>query len=133
MLVGGRCRRKTKYAIRIGCRLDGPVDHDALIDQFGIDRLRVGHPRNLSRSFRSLYEEEWRDDWAAFRDSGPPQVEIVLTQRATKGDAHHRRAWELIASDPELLAEYRSLKEMPEDYAERKAAFFERVVARLPD
>ena len=52
MLVGGRCRRKTKYAVRIGCRLDGPVDHDALIEQFDIDRLRVGHPRNLSRSFR---------------------------------------------------------------------------------
>src|SRR5436309_3631225 len=52
MLVGGRCRRKTKYAVRIGCRLDGPADHDALIEQFDIDRLRVGHPRNLSRSFR---------------------------------------------------------------------------------
>src|SRR5664279_3860945 len=54
MLVGGRCRRKTKYAVRIGCRLDGPVDHDALIEQFDIDRLRVGHPRNLSRSSRSV-------------------------------------------------------------------------------
>ena len=52
MLVGGRCRRKTKYAVRIGCRRDGPVDHDALIEQFDIDRLRAGHRRNLSRSFR---------------------------------------------------------------------------------
>src|SRR5450759_5061975 len=52
MLVGGRCRRKTKYAVRIGCRLDGPVDHDALIEQFDVDRLRDGHPRNLSKSFR---------------------------------------------------------------------------------
>jgi hypothetical protein len=54
MLVGGRCRRKTKYAVRIGwwCRLDGPVDHDALSEQFDIDRVRVGHPRKLSRSFR---------------------------------------------------------------------------------
>jgi PhnB protein len=51
MLAGGRCRRKTKHAIRIGCRLDGAVDHDALIEQFDRDRPRVGHPRNLSRSF----------------------------------------------------------------------------------
>jgi hypothetical protein len=29
----------------------GPVDHDALIEQFDIDRLRVGHPHNLSSNF----------------------------------------------------------------------------------
>jgi hypothetical protein len=79
-----------------------------------------------------LYEEQWRDDWAAFRVVGPPQVDIVLTRRGTKGDAHHRLAWEVIAADPELADEYRSLKATPGNYAERKAAFFARVVARIP-
>jgi len=49
MLGGGR-----KYTVRIGCRLDGRVDHDARIEQFDVDRLRVGHPRNLSRAFGDI-------------------------------------------------------------------------------
>jgi GrpB-like predicted nucleotidyltransferase (UPF0157 family) len=86
---------------------------------------------SLRRDYPPLYEDEWRDDWAAFRDPGPPQVDLVVTQPGTKGDAHHRRAWELLASDPGLLAEYRRLKARSEDYEERKAAFFERVVTLL--
>src|SRR5712691_4130465 len=34
----------------------------------------------LRRVYPPLYEEEWRDDWAAFRDPGPPQVDIVVTK-----------------------------------------------------
>jgi hypothetical protein len=59
----------------------------------------------LSRLYPPLYEEDWRDDWAAFRLLGPLQVDIVLTKRGTKGDAHHRRAWELILADEGLRAE----------------------------
>jgi hypothetical protein len=77
-----------------------------------------------------LYEEEWRDDWAAFRDPGPPQVDVVLTKAGTKGDAHHRRAWELILADSDLKAEYERLKAAGMDGAQ-KAAFFEHVVAML--
>jgi hypothetical protein len=79
-----------------------------------------------------LYEEQWRDDWAAFRDPGPPQVDVVLTRRGTKGDAHHRRAWELILADHELRAEYVRLKALGMSGVE-KAAFFDRVVAMLGD
>jgi hypothetical protein len=86
------------------------------------DRLRGAYP--------PLYEDEWRDDWAAFRLPGPPQVDIVLTRRGTKGDAHHRRAWELILADEALRAEYERLKAAGFDSAQKKA-FFERVVARL--
>jgi hypothetical protein len=42
----------------------------------------------LLRSYPPLYEEEWRDDWAAFRLEGPPQVDIVVTSPGTKGDDH---------------------------------------------
>jgi hypothetical protein len=84
----------------------------------------------LRHVYPPLAQEEWRDDWAAFRDPGPPQVDIVLTKRGTKGDAHHRRAWELILSDDTLRAEYERLKAAGMDGAQ-KAAFFERVVAML--
>jgi hypothetical protein len=84
----------------------------------------------LRRIYPPLYEEEWRDDWAAFRAPGPPQVDVVVTKEGTKGDAHHRRAWELILEDNTLKAEYRRLKAAGMDGAQ-KAAFFERVVAML--
>jgi hypothetical protein len=81
--------------------------------------------------YSPLYEDQWRDDWAAFRDSGPPQVDLVLTRRGTKGDAYHRRAWEFLANEPELLAEYCALKRDRIEYEHRKAAFFDRVVALM--
>ena len=84
----------------------------------------------LRRLYPPLYEDEWRDDWAAFRLSGLPQVDIVLTRPGTKGDAHHRRAWELILADDALRAEYERLKAAGMDSA-RKKVFFERVVSRL--
>jgi GrpB-like predicted nucleotidyltransferase (UPF0157 family) len=85
----------------------------------------------LSTAFPELYPDDWRDDWAAFRDPGPPQVDIVLTQPGSLGDKHHRLAWELLAARPDLLAEYRELKTSPGDYERRKREFFERVVAQL--
>ena len=88
------------------------------------DRLRSAYP--------PLYEDEWREDWAAFRLPGPPQVDIVLTKRGTEGDAHHRRAWELILADEALRAEYEGLKAAGMDSAQKKV-FFERVVAMLDE
>jgi hypothetical protein len=86
----------------------------------------------LRNVYPPLYEEEWRDDWAAFRDPGPPQVDVVLTKRGTKSDAHHRRAWELILADDVLREDYERLKAAGMDSAQ-KAVFFERVVAMLDD
>lgn len=80
--------------------------------------------RLLARAYPRLYPEEWRDDWAAFRDPGPPQVDVVVTRPGSRGDAHHRLAWELLAADPQLVEKYRSVKG---DVAQ-KAAFFERLV-----
>jgi hypothetical protein len=57
-------------------------------------------------------------------------VDIVLTKRGTKGDAHHRRAWELILTDETLRAEYERLRAAGMDSAQKKI-FFERVVASL--
>jgi hypothetical protein len=84
----------------------------------------------LRKIYPPLYEDEWRDDWAAFRVPGPPQVDIVLTQPGTKGDAHHRRAWDLILADEALRAEYERLKAAGMDSAQKRA-FFERVVGML--
>ena len=92
----------------------------------------VDAAQRLRRIYPPLYEEEWRDDWAAFRDPGPPQVDVVLTTLDSKGDAHHRRAWELILADDALRAEYEDLKAAGMDGAQ-EAAFFERVVAMLGD
>jgi hypothetical protein len=86
----------------------------------------------LRHAYPPLYEEECREDRAAFRDPGPPQVDVVLTKPGTKGDAHHRRAWERILGDERLIAEYERLKVNGMDSAQ-KAAFFERVVAMLGD
>ena len=91
----------------------------------------AGAASRLREVYPPLYEDEWRDDWAAFRLPGPPQVDIVLTSPGTKGDAHHRRAWGLILVDDELRAEYERLKAAGMDSATKKD-FFERVVSRLP-
>lgn len=101
------------------------VDLVALVDDV------AGAAARLRTIYPSLYEDQWRDDWAAFREPGPPQVDVVITRLGTKGDAHHRRAWDLLAQDEQLLRAYRALKSDRERYEERKAAFFEAVVARL--
>jgi hypothetical protein len=85
----------------------------------------------LRRSYPPLYEDDWREDWAAFRLEGPPQVDIVVTKQGTTGDAHHRRAWDLILADPRLRAEYETLKATGMDSV-RKAEFFSSVVAMVP-
>lgn len=41
--------------------------------------------RRLRAVYPPLYEDEWREDWAAFREPGPPQVDIVLTRPGTNG------------------------------------------------
>jgi hypothetical protein len=84
----------------------------------------------LRRSYPPLYEDHWRDDGAAFRLTGPPQVDIVVTRLGTWGDDHHRRSWELILASPPLQAEFESLKSAGMD-STQKAEFFDRVVAML--
>lgn len=84
----------------------------------------------LRSIYPALYEDQWREDWAAFRLEGPPQVDIVVTSPGTSGDDHHRRAWELILANPPLRAEYEALKAAGMDSA-RKAVFFDHVVALL--
>jgi hypothetical protein len=54
---------------------------------------------------------------------GRPQVDVVLTKRGTKGDAHHRLVWELMLKDNRLRTEYNELKAAGMDSAQ-KAAFF---------
>jgi hypothetical protein len=77
--------------------------------------------------YPTLYEKQWNDAWAAFRIAGPPQVDLVLTKRGTKWDAHHRIAWNLLREDQGLLAEYAALK----GDESQKAIFFERIVRLL--
>jgi hypothetical protein len=110
----------------------------ALTEEGGDDVDLVAHvpdvraaASRLRALYPTLHEDEWRDDWAAFRVPGSPQVDLVLTRPGTKGDAHHRAVWEFLADRPDLLAEYRALKRDRADYERRKAAFFERAVALM--
>ena len=100
-----------------------PADYDLVVL---VDDV-AGSAARLADVYPPLYPEEWRDDWAAFRDPGPPQVDIVLTVEGSDGDRRHRLAWRLLAADPQLLAEYRAAKETPEG----KREFFARLAARL--
>jgi GrpB-like predicted nucleotidyltransferase (UPF0157 family) len=102
------------------------VDLVALVEdaEAAAARLRTLYP--------PLYEEQWTEDWAAFRVAGPPQVDLVLTKRGSKWDAHHRLAWYLLRRDDGLVAEYAALKGTRDAYAKRKAEFFERLVRLLP-
>jgi GrpB-like predicted nucleotidyltransferase (UPF0157 family) len=125
-LIPGADARLTGSASVAGLAADD-VDLVVLVDDVATAAARV------AAAYAPLYPQEWSDDWAAFRDPGPPQVDIVLTRAGTRGDAHHRRAWQLLAGDPALLAEYRELKATRDDYEMRKAAFFERVVALLDE
>jgi hypothetical protein len=90
----------------------------------------------LMTRYPSLYPDRWRSDWAAFRIEGSLQVDIVVTRPGSEGDAHHRRAWELLARDRALLDEYRQIRDeslSDDDYARRKKEFFDRVVRSLDD
>jgi len=84
----------------------------------------------LRSVYPPLYEDQWRVDWAAFRDPGPPQVDVVLTVPGSAGDAHHRRAWDLLLSNPALRSEYTQLRATGMSAAQ-KAAFFDRLVSML--
>src|SRR5947209_12026097 len=83
----------------------------------------------LATIYPPLHPDEWRDNWAAFRDPGPPQVDVVVTVPGSKGDLHHRRAWDVLARRLDLQQEYADLREGEGDSAEAKRAFFERVAA----
>ncbi|HEY4237770.1 MAG TPA: hypothetical protein VGM45_10615 [Gaiellaceae bacterium] len=102
----------------------GDIDLVVLVDD-------VAGAAVILRSRYPVLYPEWRDDWAAFRVPGSPQVDIVVTRAGTLGDKHHRLAWHLLLDMPDLLAEYRALKAKPEDYELRKRQFFERLVALL--
>jgi hypothetical protein len=103
-------------------------DHD--VDMVVLVPHVAAAAERLRRSYPPLYENEWRDDWAAFRLEGPPQVDIVVTTPGSSGDDHHRRAWELILANPSLRAEYETLKAAGMD-STRKAQFFDRIVEML--
>ena len=103
----------------------GDLDLVLLVDDV------AGAAEILRSEYPVLYPGEWREDWAAFRVPGSPQVDIVVTRPGTLGDKHHRLAWQLLAERPDLLEEYRALKATPENYELRKREFFERVVELL--
>jgi hypothetical protein len=131
----------TRHKARIGEVIPGAetfVSGSTLLGSFGghdIDLVALVEDvadaaARMRRAYPPLYEGEWREDWAAFREPGPPQVDIVLTKPGTEGHAHHIRAWDLILADESLKAEYASLKSAGMNSAQ-KAAFFDHVVAKL--
>jgi hypothetical protein len=81
-----------------------------------------------------LYEPFHRDAWTPgsaffFAPDSQPSVEIALTVIGTLDDLHHGEAWDRIAADRSLIAEYNALKRAHEggsleDYNAAKRAFF---------
>jgi 16S rRNA (adenine1518-N6/adenine1519-N6)-dimethyltransferase len=91
------------------------VDLVAVVDDVGAATARLDLP--------PLFTEQWDEDWAAFRVDAQPQVDVVVTRRGSNAHARHVLAWDRLAEDPALLAEYRIAKLD----VERKREFFERL------
>lgn len=84
----------------------------------------------LGELYEPLYREAWQADSAYFTapDESPP-VEIALTVIGTLDDLHHGAAWERLAADPRLIAQYNALKRAheggaPDEYNAAKREFF---------
>lgn len=92
----------------------------------------AGAAASLANVYPRLYQQQWDDDWAAFRDPGPPQVDVVVTRPGSAAEARHRLVWDLLRDDARLRAEYLVLKRDRSNLDDRKRAFFERLAASLP-
>ncbi len=104
----------------------GDLDICVVVDDVAgaAERVRAAYP--------PLYEDEWREDWAAFRLPGEPQVDVVLVEPDSRADYHHRLAWQAIAADPGLRERYFAMRlSAGEDYAAAKAEFFDRLELEL--
>jgi 16S rRNA (adenine1518-N6/adenine1519-N6)-dimethyltransferase len=117
LLPGARIKLTGTASIRAGFPADD-LDLVVVTDDVG---AAAGV---LAGEYPPLHRDEWRDDWAAFRLDAHPQIDVVVTRVGTLAHAHHVRAWERLADDPGLLAQYRIAKLD----ATRKREFFDRVV-----
>jgi GrpB-like predicted nucleotidyltransferase (UPF0157 family) len=84
----------------------------------------------LCNLYEPLYPKAWQSDSAYFTaaDATPP-VEVALTVIGTLDDLHHGAAWQRIAANPMLMAQYNALKRAHEggssrDYDAAKRDFF---------
>jgi GrpB-like predicted nucleotidyltransferase (UPF0157 family) len=66
-------------------------------------------------ALRELYEphhpDAWHSEGAFFKAADAvPRVEVALTAGGTLDDLHHGEAWDRIAADPDLIADYNEMK-----------------------
>ncbi|UQU68259.1 hypothetical protein COUCH_19090 [Couchioplanes caeruleus] len=95
-----------------------------------------GFPRTVA-TLRGLYAvvhpEIWQDTLATFAVEAELPTGLAVTPAGSEHDVRFRRAWQRIAADPRLLAEYNALKLAgAEGYEERKSAFFTRLTRPAP-
>ena len=109
-----------------GLLTSGDVDLQVRIER----RLFTAARDVLCELYEPLHPEAWGSDSAYFAaaDATPP-VEVALTVIGTLDDLHHGAAWDQIAANPTLIAEYNALKRThedgsPDEYDAAKREFF---------
>ncbi len=86
----------------------------------------------LCELYEPLHRDTWHSDSAYFTAAyDDPPVEVALTVIGTLDDLHHGAAWQHIAEDPTLIADYNALKRAheggsPDEYDAAKREFFYR-------
>ncbi|MGA5299052.1 hypothetical protein ACPCHT_03945 [Nucisporomicrobium flavum] len=80
-----------------------------------------------------VHPEIWQDTLATFALEAELPAGLAVTPAGSEHDVRFRRAWQLIAADRRLLAEYNAMKLAgPEGYEQRKSAFFTRLTGPAP-
>ncbi len=92
--------------------------------------LRSTHP--------VVHPEIWGPTLATFDVPAPVPAGLAVTPAGSEHDLRFTRTWQLLAADPDLVAEYNAVKRAGNGlldeaaYEQRKSAFFDRLVARWP-
>ena len=124
-----------------GTSVDGALTKGDLDIHVRVPRARFDAARDtLDRLYLRYREEMWTRDFATFvadpaRDRRPIDIGLALTAIGSEHDERFTTAWQLLAADETLLAEYNALKLSHRGrrdaarYEPEKSAFFTRVVA----
>jgi GrpB-like predicted nucleotidyltransferase (UPF0157 family) len=84
----------------------------------------------LRTIYAVVHPEIWQSTLATFTIEAELPTGLAVTPAGGEHDLRFRRTWELLAADPELLAEYNAVKLAGGgDYEARKSAFFDRLLA----
>ena len=86
----------------------------------------VGILRGL---YQVVHPEIWQATLATFAVEADLPTGLAVTPAGSEHDVRFRRTWQLLAADPDRLAEYNAVKLGGGDYEAAKSAFFDRLLA----